>query len=259
VAILALKLTLTPILIAVASVVQHRRGALAGGILAGLPLTSAPVSVFLALEHGPAFASAAAIGTLLGVVAMSTFCAVYAVSARRVRWPYALLLASTACAAVTWLVSLAPQRLDLAAVIVLPALVALIVVIGSPQPGARPLEPVWWDTPARMAVAALAVVVITAAADLVGPTWSGLLATLPVFAAVMGVFSHRHAGPAAAHAVLRGIAVGALGAAAFFFTAAALLEHAALLVAYAVAVSAALGAAAASGVVFGKPRVRDGA
>ena len=57
---LSLKLVLTPLLIAAASLAQRKWGGLAGGLIAGLPLTSAPVSVFLALEHGPAFAAHAA-------------------------------------------------------------------------------------------------------------------------------------------------------------------------------------------------------
>lgn len=255
-AVLALKLILTPILIAVASIIQKRQGGVAGGIVAGLPLTSAPVSVFLAVEYGPAFAAAAAVGTLLGVVAMSGFCAVYVLCARSLRWLYALLLASMACVAITLLMSFAPQRLDVGAAVAFPSLVALIVLTGTPASEAPALEPVWWDTPARMIVAALAVVSITAAATFVGPTWSGLLATLPVFAAVMGVFSHRHAGPDAAHAVLRGILVGALGAAAFFLAVAALVGHTSITITYVVAVSAALGAAALSHLVFRSHSVR---
>lgn len=78
-----LKVTLTPFLIAVASMAQRRWGGAIGGLVAGLPLTSAPVSVFLAVEHGPAFAARAAIGTLLGISAMSAFCACYARAAAR--------------------------------------------------------------------------------------------------------------------------------------------------------------------------------
>ena len=107
-----------------------------------------------------------------------------------------------------------------------------------------------------MIVAAAAVVVITGVADIVGPTWSGLLATLPIFAAVMGVFSHWHAGPQAAHAVLHGIAVGALGAAAFFLVVGALLTHFGNLFTYTVAVSAAVVTASASHFAFTRQPAR---
>ncbi len=248
--LLTLKLVLTPLLIAAASFVQHRRGGFTGGLLAGLPLTSAPVSVFLALENGSAFAARAATGTLLGVVAMSGFCAVYALSAKRLAWPSCAALASAACFAITIAVSRVPQTLAFAAAIAFPALPALVMVIGRPSGEAIVVPPAWWDTPARMIVAAAAVVAITAAAKLVGPTWSGLLATLPVFAAVMGVFSHRHAGPEAAQRVLRGIAVGAFGAAGFFLVVGALVQNVAPLAAYVAAVVVALAVAGACNMVF---------
>jgi hypothetical protein len=93
---------------------------------------------------------------------------------------------------------------------------------------------------------------ITAAAGFIGPTWSGLLATLPVFAAVMGIFSHRHGGHPAAHAVLRGVSVGAFGAATFFLIVALLLPGVGLFPAYAVAGLAGLGAAGLSHAVFSR-------
>src|SRR5712692_1697596 len=56
--IFILKLVVTPVLIAAATLVARRWGPGVGGWLAGFPLTSAPVSVFLALEQGPDFAAA---------------------------------------------------------------------------------------------------------------------------------------------------------------------------------------------------------
>ena len=61
--ILVLKLVVTPLLISAATLVARRWGPGVGGWLAGFPLTSAPVSVFLALEQGPDFAAGAAVGT----------------------------------------------------------------------------------------------------------------------------------------------------------------------------------------------------
>lgn len=249
-AMLALKLTLTPLLIAVASVVERRWGTALGGLIAGLPLTSAPVSVFLAVDHGPAFAARSAIGMLFGTVAMSAFCAVYAMVARHSAWPLSSALGLAACTLTTFAASLVPQALALAAAITIPALLALILLIGRPATRAPAVSPPWWDTPARMATAAAAVILITAAAKLIGPMWSGLLATLPVFACVMGVFSHRHAGYPAAHGVLRGIAVGALGAAAFFLVVGWLATSGALVVTYASATLAALAVAGLSHRLF---------
>ena len=109
--ILTLKLELTPLLIAVASLVQRRWGGPLGGLIAGLPLTAA-------------------------------------------------------CAAITVDVSLVPENLALAAAIAFPTLPALVFIIGQPVSDLPVLPPPWWDTPARMVVAAGAVLLNTAAAEI---------------------------------------------------------------------------------------------
>ncbi len=63
-----------PILVLVASLAARRWGPSGGGFIIGLPLTSGPVLVFLALEQGGGFASEAAVGTLLGVVPLAVYC-----------------------------------------------------------------------------------------------------------------------------------------------------------------------------------------
>lgn len=240
----ALKVTLTPLLIAAASIVQRKWGATVGGLVAGLPLTSAPVSAFLALEHGPAFAARAATGTLLGVTAMSAFCVAYAKAATRWSWQFSALAGLAVCVAVTVAASLVPQDPVVAALITFPALLALVALIGRPSDEQQAEStPPWWDIPARMVVATALVLLVTGTASILGATWSGLLSTLPVYALVMGAFSHSHSGAAAAHLFLRGVAVGALGAAAFLLAVAALVENASLQFTYSVATLASIGVA----------------
>ena len=81
--LLAIKLIVTPLIVLAATLAARRWGDAVGGWLVGLPLTSGPVSVFLALERGPAFAAHAADGSLAGVVAQAAFCFGYAALARR--------------------------------------------------------------------------------------------------------------------------------------------------------------------------------
>ena len=63
--LLLFKLVFTPLLLLAASLAARRWGEAVGGLLVGLPLTSGSVSVFLALEHGPAFAAQATAGSLV--------------------------------------------------------------------------------------------------------------------------------------------------------------------------------------------------
>jgi len=72
--LLLTKLILTPLAIVAALWVARRWGDAFGGWLAGLPLTSAPVAAFLAIEHGRAFAAAASAGSVAAVASQASFC-----------------------------------------------------------------------------------------------------------------------------------------------------------------------------------------
>jgi len=71
--------------ILVATLVGRRFGQAIGGWLVGLPLTSGPIAVLLALEHGARLAQVAASGSIEGTVAQAFFAAAYARLARRYR------------------------------------------------------------------------------------------------------------------------------------------------------------------------------
>ena len=84
---IALKLVLTPLLIGMASVAGRRWGPVVSGWLIGLPLTSTPVVLFLALEQGTTFATRVAQGTLLGLISQAAFCLAYSWLSFRIGWP----------------------------------------------------------------------------------------------------------------------------------------------------------------------------
>src|SRR5512139_2039614 len=81
--ILVFKCLLTPLLMTAATLAARRWGAAVGGWIVGLPITSGPISLFLALEQGPDFAARAAVGTLLGINAVVATLLTYALLARR--------------------------------------------------------------------------------------------------------------------------------------------------------------------------------
>jgi hypothetical protein len=98
-----LKLVLTPLLIGMASLAGRRFGPAVGGWLVGLPLTSAPVAFFLAIERGTNFASSAAEGTLAGLISVAAFCLAYGLLAPRKGWLPTLLSSLTTFFGVTML------------------------------------------------------------------------------------------------------------------------------------------------------------
>lgn len=238
--LLLLKMTLTPLLIAVATLTARRWGPAVGGWLAGLPLTSGPVSVFLAVEQAPAFAASAARGTLLGLIAVAFFCVAYARSAKSSAWVGPTTLGLGFYSLVTWAVSLSSFSLLVSTLLVLPVLGFALMVLGVPAFVAPSVPAPRWDLPVRMATATAMVLLITGAASFLGPKWSGLLSPFPVFACVMAIFSHKNGGSGAAHRLLRGVILGSFAFASFFVVVGLLVERLSLVFAYTLATGVAL-------------------
>jgi hypothetical protein len=225
---LALKLIVTPALIGAASLAGRRWGPAVGGWLVGLPFTSAPVVLFLAVGQGPAFAAAAAAGTLAGTISQAAFCLAFAWTARLSGWPGALAAGTVAFGAATAglrLLALPPPVVFVAVVLGLVATLGLLPRDARSAPPGSTSRPAW-DLPARMIVATAFVLLMTGVAPLLGARLTGLLTPFPLYAAVLTVFAHRVDGRAAAAGVLRGLSAGLFGFAVFFLGLALLLEPA---------------------------------
>jgi hypothetical protein len=238
---LSLKLTVTPLLILAASLVIRRWGEIVGGWFVGLPLTSAPVCLFLALDQGVGFAAAACLGSLAGAASEAGFGLAYSVVAPRRGWPLAIAAASLGFAICGVAFTSAAVSLWIAVPTTLTALAAALSLM--PRLGAEvttlPRAP-YWEIPARMIVATALVLGLTTLAPYVGPRLSGLLATYPVFAAVLAAFSHRGRGAPAAVQVLRGLLIGAFAFTGFFALLASTLERLGIAEAFAAATLVAL-------------------
>jgi hypothetical protein len=239
-ATLLLKAALAPLLILLATLAGRRWGPGVGGWLAGLPLTSGPVSLILALEQGPEFAARAAVGTLLGLVSLALFSLAYRVAAPRTGWMGCLTAALGAFAASTLAVqSVAPPpSLAFLLVCLILALVAAAMAwAGAPRAAPR-LGPA--DLAIRMTLAALLVATLTGVAARLGPALAGSLSPLPVFGTLLATFAHRDQGPGAAVQLLRGMVMGSFGFAAFMLIVGALLVTLGLGLTYTLAVATAL-------------------
>ena len=211
-----LKLCLTPLLIGGVALAGRRWGPLVSGLLIGLPLTTGPVSFFLAVEQGTAFATQAAVGGLLGQVSICLFCLAYSRSAPRLSWPLSTLCASLAFLLSTALLNLGHWTIWAALALLLLAIGSILRIMPKGMPSAIALKPPRWDLPARMLVATGFVLVITAVANQLGPQLSGLIAPFPVFGLVFAAFAHAQQGSEACAVVLRGIVLGSGAYTAFF-------------------------------------------
>jgi len=223
---------MAPIIIACATMVSRRWGESIGGLMVGLPLTSAPVSIFFAIEQGPHFAASAAQGAMLGLIPVSIFCAVYARAASRFSWPITALISIGMYGVSVWVSSSFSPGLITILVIVSLALILSWLVIGKQPQAERPILPPWWDLPLRMVISAALLVLITTLAGTLGPKWSGLLSPFPIFTFVMAAFSHSQSGPLAARRVIHGVVSGLFAYLAFFLVVTLFIEHMNLVVVY---------------------------
>ncbi len=237
---IALKLVLTPLLIGIASVAGRRWGPVVSGWLIGLPLTSAPVVLFLALEQGTTFATRVAQGTLLGLISQAAFCLVYSWLSFRIGWPGCWLAGWGVFFAATFSFEQVSFPLPLAfAGVVCFLLVALLLW---PRQRGQVFEtkaPAW-EIAGRMVIATGFVLGLTGAASVLGPRLSGLISPLPIFATIFAVFTHHLQGATAAREVLHGVIVSSFACAVFFLVVAGLLEHWGILATFSASLLAAL-------------------
>ncbi len=235
-----LKLILTPLLIGLASLVSRRWGPTVGGWLIGLPLTSAPVALFLALELGTTFASHVAQGILLGGLSQSAFCLTYAWLSLRAGWLISWLVGWGVFFAATFVLVYVSVPLPIAFVGVVSLLLVLLFLWPKQQGKAVESKTSAWEVVGRMVIATGFVLALTGVASVLGPRLSGLLSPLPIFATIFAIFTHRFQGATAARHVLHGVVVSAFACAVFFLVVAGLLERWGIAATFSAAVLAAL-------------------
>ena len=238
--LLPFKLLLTPLLIGLVTRVGRRWGPAASGWLMGFPLTSGPVSILLALQYGQAFAGKAAVGTLGGMASSCVFSLVYYLVSRSFGWQ----TSATAGLLGFFLSIYCWNQLSLALLptFILSIVVIVLILMALPNKTAeiRPNITPRWDMPARMAAAALFVLILTTAANALGPKVSGMLSPFPIFTTVIAAFTHHQQGSQVSTLMLRGLVLGSFAFNSFFLVVGYMLPVSSLVVAYGLATLAAL-------------------
>ncbi|MGW7349974.1 hypothetical protein [Streptomyces sp. NPDC054784] len=232
--ILLVRAALAPSVVLLASVVARRLGPRRGGQLLGAPTTSGPFLLLVCAESGPGAAGRAAQGSVASQLVVAVFCLVYGRLATRTRPARALpgaLLAAAGAALVAAAIAAAGTGTGAgdgtgtggAAPVVACALVLAVVAAGlrtwPPTPPDRvpPRRPRGWETPMRMAVSGVTVVVAVVAARELGTYAGGVLCSLPVLLSVMAPAVHRTTGSRAAAELLRGALTATAGTVVFLF------------------------------------------
>lgn len=236
-----LKLLITPLLMLSISLAAKRWGTRIGGLLSGLPVTSASVMLFLSLEQGPGFVEKAVPGALAGVAAIQATYLFYFLVTRRLSALPGCVAALVFYAAVAFLMS----RIGWQAVSIVVALCLVVAIVRATARGSEPAPGRYvalprWIIPMRMLTATLLLLAITAGAQWFGPVVSGFLAPIPVIAWPLAVFAHVHGGRHELAAIVRGNAIGAIGVIGFYLALQGLVMQWGIFVTVAVAVALAV-------------------
>lgn len=237
---LALKLLLVPSFLLLVSLAAKRWGPSVAGWLAGLPVVTGPILLFLAVERGDAFASKAAAASLSAVFASVAFSLTYAHMAVRLPWPPALLVALTAWGAAALALSWLPLSASRSLVVALLTLIAAPYLFPAKRAALTAHVVTHMELCTRMLAGAVLTVSVTVAAGALGQSWSGLLAVFPILGIVLAVFSHRTQGPAFVAALLRAMATGLYSFSALCFALSLALPHMGKAVAFGIAAALAI-------------------
>ncbi len=236
---LVLKLFLVPAFLALVSLAGKRWGPGVAGWLAGFPIVSGPILLFLALEKGPLFAAQAATLSLSAVFASVAFSLAYSWTCLHRSWPQSTALGLCAWLLAAFILRLMPLSAFIALGIALATLLAAPRFFPSIATAAAPSVLPRQELIFRMAAGAALTLAVTALSSSIGPAWSGLLAVFPILGIVLAVFSHTANGAPFVVALLKAMASGLYSFVTFCLTLTLLLPTQGILISFAAATVAA--------------------
>src|SRR5260370_2327108 len=210
------KLWLHSFLMLAVSWAARRWGPGIGGLLAGLPLTSGPISLYLCAAQGPRFAASAAANSMLSLMPVALFSVVYSRLAERLQMATCALASFGAFLLSLYFLPKSGFSFWPAWITGFLAISIGLILTPTHVPPEFQIRYPKWDLPARVFTATAMVLIITLSASFLGPQWSGLLSPIPVLAWPLCAFVHHQQGSDGARAVLRGILEGAYGVLIFY-------------------------------------------
>ena len=216
-----IKVALTIAIVTTLSIVAERVSPRVAGILSGYPLGSAIALFFIGVEQGASFAATSAVYNIAGLVALLSFFFIYYLVSSRVKDPGntpgvlpGILAASAAALAGFFAVDALLHSLPL------PGWACALVGAGGILAYAYLFRAIPNTTIRRQihlgpgvilfraALAAMTILAITGAANLVPPSWAGLFSAFPITAYPLILIIHSTYGPEQAHSIIKNIPTG---------------------------------------------------
>jgi len=210
-----LKSALTAAAVMLVLTAAQRFGARVAGLVAALPLVTAPALAWSAHERGTAFAIGAAISSVAACAMLAVFALGFSIASRR-RGGAVAVIAGTIAAALMALPVLAASE-SLSESLALALLCCAMVCCALPRSaGVAASRPSPAPNAAWVAGAVgLATALLAATGPSLGHVVTGLLSSLPLIGATAAVLEHARGGHRASTQFLRGYVVGLFSKAAF--------------------------------------------
>ena len=222
-----MKYLFTPIIIWLATTLSRKLGTSIGGWVIALPLTSAPAAYLLAQNEGFRFTEKATLGMLAGTASQVAFAIAYAITAKRYGKNYSLISGTIFFAIATAILRAFKLSAMGALLIVLISIALGIYFFNKAEPTESNSGQVipTWDLPVRMATATIVVIAVTESAPLIGAHMAGLLSPFPILGATLAYFEHSQSGAKSAIASFRGLVIGLITPAIFFYILTTRIQH----------------------------------
>jgi hypothetical protein len=240
--LLVLKLALVPFAVWLASLAARRWGHAVSGYLGGFPMIGGPITLYLAIDHGPEFAARSALVTLAAIAGQAGHMLAFSFAGRAAGALAGLAAGWAAYGAISSAVGALPLEPAPALAFAVAGLLAMARWLPHPRDAATlpaiPPAELWLRLAAALGLAAL----ILFGAAALGPTVSGILLSLPVTGSIMPPFTLALYGPDALARLQRGFIAGLAGFAAFFFVVSLAVARLGIVASFALATAAALAA-----------------
>jgi hypothetical protein len=212
-----LRLALVPAAIWLATLAARRWGHTVSGYLGGMPLIGGPITLFIAIDHGSAFAARSATFTLAAILGQGAHLLAFSHAARAgAPWPVALLAGWSAFALAALASAWAEPGPLAALALAVAGLSAAWLFLPRPREAATPARIPPLEMRLRLVAAFLLAAAILWAADAFGPVASGILLSVPVTGSIMPPFTLALYGADSVARLTRGFVVGLTGFTTFF-------------------------------------------
>lgn len=250
-----LKILLMPLIIALVTLASRRWGNVVGGVIAGMPWVGGAVLLFIAIEQGESFAWNSLRGVMVGLISWLGFCVSYMIAGQRFKAFASMIISMLVFLCIgALLMNVTNVFSPIVWFVILLLMISIVLkffpkVKDTHKQVGRPIK---FEIPMRMFMITAFVLALTYSANLLGPTWSGILTPFPVITAVLAVFTHYGQGMQQVRLTFMGMFTGVFGFSTFLISLVYLLPAYGIGISFAVALLINVVAALIAKVVFGK-------